>query len=131
MKDLGEQKLSSQPHKVGMIRGIKVGAVIVEEEEEDDDLQGTTRSIQHIFSTLHGILPWLLSLLRHLFVRSLFLFQHGKSKGNTATNGEWTVGETHPPSIQDAVANVNHRRTLLQPMGARGEDEEPTNGRSD
>ena len=36
MKDLGEQKLSSQPHKVGMIRGIKVEALIVE--EEDDDL---------------------------------------------------------------------------------------------
>ena len=65
------------------------------------------------------------------FVRSLCLFQHGKIKGSTVTNGEWTFGETHPPSLQDAVANVNHRRTLLQPMGARGEDDEPTNGRSD
>ena len=26
------------------------------------------------------------------------------------------------PSLQDVVANVNHRRTLLQQMGARGED---------
>ena len=39
-------------------------------------------------------------------------------------NGEWTLGETHPPSLQDVVAKVIHRRTLLQPMGARGEDDE-------
>ena len=65
------------------------------------------------------------------FVRSLCLFQHGKIKGSTVKNGEWTSGETHPPSLQDVVANVNHRLTLLQPMGARGEDDEPTNGRSD
>ena len=64
-------------------------------------------------------------------VRSLCLFQHGKIKGSTVTNGEWTFGETHPPTLKDVVANVNHRRTLLQPMGARGEDDEPTNGRSD
>ena len=61
----------------------------------------------------------------------LCLFQHGKIKGSTVTNGEWTFGETHPPSLQDAVANVNHRRTLLQPLEARGEDDEPTKGRSD
>ena len=47
------------------------------------------------------------------FVRSLCLFQHGKIKGSTVTNCEWTFGETHPPSLQDVVANVNHQQTLL------------------
>ena len=48
------------------------------------------------------------------FVRSLCLFQHGKIKGSTVTNGEWTFGETHPPSLQDVVANVNHRQSSSQ-----------------
>ena len=48
----------------------------------------------------------------------------------TKTCSEIFVGYHEAPlSLKDVVANVNHRPTLLQPMGARGEDDELTTRR--